>query len=442
MRTLQQCLSARDGSAPWRTIEKESTPNRERGVASILVDPRVTYQTMLGFGGAFTEAGAVTLQKLPAAKQEEIIQAYFGSEQGLGYTFCRTHINSCDFALGNYAYADKEGDFELTSFSIERDRTALIPFIKSVQKAAKRDLTIFASPWSPPAWMKTTGAMNQGGKLREDCRDAWARYYVRYIQEYAKEQISIWGLTVQNEPDSVQPWDSCLYSGGEERDFIRDHLGPALEKAGLGNVKILIWDHNRDLMYERAKAVLDDPAAARFVWGTAFHWYVTDTFDNVQRVHDAWPDKHLVFSEGCQEGGPHPGEWAVGERYARSMIQDLSHWTDGWVRLESAARRNGRPQSRREFMQRAHPRAHRPRAKFTISRVIISSATSANSFSPAPCACFPPARAITSNTSPFAIRMDASPWWSSIAPRRRCASSFATKAKRGRCPRRNAPSKR
>ena len=331
MSTLQQCLTARDGGAPWRTSEFESKPTRERGVASILIDPRVTYQKVIGFGGAFTEAGAVTLQKMPVDKQEEIIQAYFGEERGLGYTLCRTHINSCDFALGNYAYSEKDGDFELAHFSIERDRTALIPFIKRAQKASRAGLTLFASPWSPPAWMKTTGAMNQGGRLRADCRDSWARYYARFIQEYAKEQIPIWGLTVQNEPDSAQTWDSCLYSGDEERDFVRDHLGPVLEKSGLGDVKIMIWDHNRDLLYERAKAVLDDPAAARYVWGTAFHWYVTDTFDNVQRVHDAWPDKHLIFSEGCQEGGPHLGEWTLGERYARSMIQDLSHWTEGWV---------------------------------------------------------------------------------------------------------------
>ena len=331
MRTLQQCLTARDGGAPWRTCRREGTTTRERGIASLLVDPRVTYQTLLGFGGAFTESGAVTLQKLPEAKQQEIIDAYFALETGLGYSLCRTHINSCDFSLGNYAYCDKEGDFDLATFSIERDRRALIPFIQRAQEVSGAQLKIFASPWSPPAWMKTTGAMNQGGKLRPDCREVWARYYARYIQEYAQEKIPIWGLTVQNEPDSVQPWDSCLYSAEDERDFVRDYLGPALEKAGLGDVKLMIWDHNRDLMYERAKVVLDDPEAARFVWGTAFHWYVTDTFDNVQRVRDAWPDKHLIFSEGCQEGGPHFGEWALGERYARSMIQDLSHWTEGWV---------------------------------------------------------------------------------------------------------------
>jgi glucosylceramidase len=130
----------------------------------------------------------------------------------------------------------------------------------------------------------------------------------------------------------VQTWDSCIYTAEEERDFVRDYLGPTLEKAGLlDRVKILIWDHNRDLLYERAKVVYDDPQAARYVWGAAFHWYVGDNFRNVQLTHDAFPNKHLLFSEGCMEGGPHFDAWEVGERYGHSMLQDLNHWTAGWV---------------------------------------------------------------------------------------------------------------
>jgi glucosylceramidase len=136
---------------------------------------------------------------------------------------------------------------------------------------------------------------------------------------------------VQNEPEAAQTWDSCLYTGEEERDFVRDHLGPALRDAGLADVRLIIWDHNRDRLYERAKVVLDDPEAARFVWGVGFHWYCGDHFDNVQLVHEAYPDKHLVFTEGCQEGGPHVGSWDTGERYARNIIADLNRWTVAWV---------------------------------------------------------------------------------------------------------------
>lgn len=298
---------------------------------SIFVDTAKRYQTIVGFGGAFTEAAAYTFSLMNPDAQSAILKAYFDPVDGIGYSLCRTHINSCDFSLGNYAYSETPGDVDLRHFSIERDQKYLIPFIRAAMQVAGQPLKLFASPWSPPAWMKTNGEMNHGGKLLPQYREAWANYYVRYVQAYAEAGIPMWGLTVQNEPEASQTWDSCLYTGEEERDFVRDYLGPALERSGLGHLRLMIWDHNRDRMFERARAVLEDPQAAKYVWGTAFHWYVGDNFENVQRVHDAYPDKHLVFTEGCQEGGPHLGEWGLGERYARSMINDLNRWTEGWV---------------------------------------------------------------------------------------------------------------
>jgi glucosylceramidase len=317
-----------------RLTEKDTLTFQKQisDIPSVLVDSRHRFQTIEGFGGAFTEAAADTFYKLSPEVRAEILRAYFDLPAGNGYTLCRTHINSCDFALGNYAYTEVPGDVELKHFSIERDRRQLIPMIKEAARVAGQPLKLLASPWSPPAWMKTNGQMNHGGKLRPEYREAWARYYVRYVEEYEREGLPIWGLTVQNEPLAVQMWDSCIYTGEEERDFVRDYLGPTLEKAGLlSRVKILIWDHNRDLLFERAKVVYDDPAAARYVWGAAFHWYVGDHFENVQLTHDAYPDKQLLFSEGSQEGGPHNDEWDVGERYGHSMFQDLSHWTTAWV---------------------------------------------------------------------------------------------------------------
>ncbi|MDD5262765.1 MAG: glycoside hydrolase family 30 protein [Methylacidiphilales bacterium] len=300
-------------------------------LATVWIDDLVSYQEIEGFGGAFTEAAAVTLGKMPEKKQEEILRAYFDPKTGNAYTLCRSHINSCDFSTGNYAYCEKEGDTALASFSIERDRQALLPMIQRSLKLSGGTMKLFASPWSPPAWMKTTNQMNRGGQLKPEYRAAWAEYYVRYIQEYAKAGVNIWGLTVQNEPEAIQTWDSCVYSGAEERDFVRDHLGPALERAGLGHVKIIIWDHNRDHLYARAKTIYSDSQAARYIWGAGFHWYSANVFENVQRTHEAWPNKKLLFTEGCQEGGPHPGSWLTGERYAQSVIQDLNHWTVGWV---------------------------------------------------------------------------------------------------------------
>jgi len=298
---------------------------------SVLVDNTKRFQVIEGFGGAFTESAASTFAKMDSEAQSAILKAYFDPEEGLGYSLCRTHINSCDFSLGNYAYDNVEGDTALEHFSIERDRRTLIPFIRAATQVAGQAMKIFASPWSPPGWMKTSGQMNFGGKLKPEYRDAWARYYARFVKAYTEEGISIWGLSVQNEPEATQTWDSCIYTAEEERDFVRDYLGPTLRSEGLGHLRLIIWDHNRDRMYERAKVVLDDPAAAQYVWGTGFHWYVGDNFDNVQRVHDAYPDKALLFTEGCQEGGPHLNEWPVGERYGHSMINDLNRWTVGWV---------------------------------------------------------------------------------------------------------------
>ena len=297
----------------------------------VWINPEKSFQEIEGFGGAFTEAAANTWQKLSNARREEVLRACFDRNSGHGYTMCRVHMNSCDFALGNYAHAEVHGDVALEHFTIERDRQALLPFIKAAQQMAGTPLKLLVSPWSPPAWMKSNGQMNHGGKLLPQYRAAWAQCFVKFIQAYAEEGVPVWGVSVQNEPMAVQRWDSCIYSAEEERDFVRDHLGPVLENSGLGHVRIIVWDHNRDEMVERASVVLSDPEAARYVWGTGFHWYVEDHFDHVQLVHDAWPDKKLLFTEGCQEGGPHTGEWEVGERYACSMINDLNRWTVGWI---------------------------------------------------------------------------------------------------------------
>lgn len=343
-RLVKQFCTARDTDqrlSELPPMEFMSAPEPQG--PSVFIDTEVRFQEIVGFGGAFTEAAAVTLDKMPSRLSQEVLAAYFSPDRGNAYTLCRTPINSCDFSLGNYAYAEVEGDVGLNHFRIDRDRQSLIPMIREAIQTAGGNLRIFASPWSPPAWMKTNGTMNGGGKLRPEYRQAWANYYVRYIREYGEEGIPIWGLTVQNEPEASQTWDSCLYTGEEERDFVRDYLGPVLHDTGLGRVKLIIWDHNRDRMYERAKIVLDDPEAARYVWGVGFHWYCGDHFDNVQLTHDAYPDKHLIFTEGCQEGGPHLGSWDTGERYARSIIQDLNRWTAAWVDWNLALDETGGP---------------------------------------------------------------------------------------------------
>ncbi len=336
---LHWVLSARDqqhGQDPRLTAQPPLQPSASpaaHAAASVRlwVDTTRRFQPLLGFGGAFTEAAATTWLGLPEAQREAVLRDCFDPIHGHGYTLCRVHMNSCDFALGHYAHAEREGDFALDSFSIQRDHQALLPMIQAAQRVATQPLKLLVSPWSPPAWMKDSGRMNDGGRLRPECRAAWALCFVHFIQAYAAEGVPVWGVSVQNEPEARQRWDSCLYSAEEERDFVRDHLGPALHAAGLGHVNIVVWDHNRDAMVERASVIYGDPEAAKYIWGTGFHWYLEDHFDHVQLVHDAWPDKQLLFTEGCQEGGPHHGSWALGERYARSIINDLNRWTVGWI---------------------------------------------------------------------------------------------------------------
>lgn len=303
----------------------------ERENELVNIYEELTYQEIEGFGGAFTEAAATTYYKMSPEKRQEILDAYFTPGKGLEYSLCRTHINSCDFSTGNYAYAETDGDTELRNFDIGRDRKALVPLIKEAEKAKGGKFKLFASPWSPPAWMKTNGAMNRGGRLKDEYREVWARYFARYIKEYAKEGVEIWGVTIQNEPKAVQPWDSCIFTAEEERDFIRDHLGPELEKQGLGHIKIIFWDHNKERVYERSRVVLSDPEAAKYVWGIGFHMYSGSHLESLAATHETFPGYKLIATEGCVGKHEHKGWWETGEIYGHTILGDLNNWTVAWT---------------------------------------------------------------------------------------------------------------
>jgi glucosylceramidase len=303
----------------------------------IFVDPTKTFQTFLGIGGAITDASAETLAKLPKKQQDEIIQNYYDINKGIGYSLARTNIHSCDFSSGSYTYVE-DNDVALTSFSVAHDKEFRIPMIKQAIAAAGGKLTLYASPWSPPAWMKDSKNMLKGGKLLPEFSQSWAEYYVKFIKAYEAEGIPIWGLSVQNEPMATQTWESCIYTGEEERDFIKNRLGPTLHKAGMADKKLIAWDHNRDLIYQRASTVLDDPEAAKYVWGIGFHWYESWTgggniYDNVKRVAETYPDKNLIFTEGCAESFKMDkiNGWNWGEMYGRSMINDFNNGTVAWT---------------------------------------------------------------------------------------------------------------
>lgn len=303
----------------------------------VVVNPEKTFQTLIGIGGALTDASAEVFAALPAAKQEELLTAYYDPEQGIGYTFARTNIHSCDFSSASYTYVSDD-DKELSTFSIDHDRKYRIPLIKRAIEAAGGKLKIFASPWSPPAFMKSNHDMLHGGKLLPEYAGSWALYFTKFIKAYEAEGIPIWGITVQNEPMATQTWESCIYTAGEERDFLKNHLGPTMKREGLGDKKIIIWDHNRDLIVHRVNTILGDPEAEKYVWGIGFHWYETWTggepmFGNVALVHESWPEKHLIFTEGTPSSYSRENmlDWNNAERYARSMIHDFNSGTEAWT---------------------------------------------------------------------------------------------------------------
>lgn len=303
---------------------------------SIFVNPDVSFQTMLGFGGAITDASAEVFATLSPEKQESFLESYFG-ETGLGYSIVRTTIHSADFSSGSYTYIE-EGDAELKTFSIEPDRKYRIPMIKRAIGKAGGDLIVYASPWSPPAFMKDSNNMLKGGKLLPEFYQPWATYYTRFIQAYEKEGIPIWGITIQNEPMATQVWESSIYSAEEERDFLKNFLGPTMEKAGYGDKKIIVWDHNRDLVGHRANTIFGDPDASKYAWGIGYHWYEIWTGSearhvNLQNVFDSYPDKHILFTEGTVEHfDPEKFQyWPNAERYASDMINDFNSGVVGWT---------------------------------------------------------------------------------------------------------------
>lgn len=298
-------------------------------VHQVTVYPSARYQTFEGFGGAFTEAAAHAWQQLPPERKQAFLDCYF-AESGLQYTQGRVHIGSCDFSLGNYACQTGPEDH---GFHTEHDDRYLIPMIQTAQSVAGRPIALLLSPWSPPGFMKTNGEMNHGGSLKPEYRARWAECMAKYAAYYRSAGCDVRRMSIQNEPAAVQTWDSCIWSGEEEGAFAAEYLSPALKKAGCGDVKILAWDHNKELLVQRAGETLSVPGAAQAVDGFAVHWYTGDHFDALRIVKERWPDKELWFSEGCVEysrfDGMTPLEKA--EMYAHDILGNLNGGISGSI---------------------------------------------------------------------------------------------------------------
>ena len=308
----------------------------------INIYPEFQYQKALGFGAAFTESSAVNFSLLSPELQKEVIDLYF-SKSGLDLNFCRTHINSADYGVDEYTYVE-DGDTELKTFSIDRERKDILPMIKAACKT-NPDMWLFASPWSPPAWMKDNRQVIQGGRLLPEFYPAWAKYFALYLDAYKKEGIDFFGVTIQNEAKAVQTWESCIWTGKEEGDFAANFLRPALDKNGFSEIKIMIWDHNKERVMERARESMSAPGAEKAIWGIAHHWYSGDHFDNLRMTHELYPDKPLIATENSS-GGLVPGApnwWNSVERFAKETIMDFNNFTSAIVTWNMLLDQTGGP---------------------------------------------------------------------------------------------------
>ena len=320
-----QTVPAKNVFFAEKTVKMENTPEScENAVINVFDD--VVYQSVLGFGGAFTESAGYNYSMMDEKTKQEFIQLYFDPEKGISYNFGRAHINSCDFSLDIYDYVEK-GDKTLETFSIERDKKYIIPLIRDAMKACSDELVLFASPWSPPAYMKDNHNMTGGGSLLEEYKKIWALYYAKYIKAYAQEGIKISAISIQNEPIAKQTWESCYYTPEDEKTFIRDYLIPVLDEEGLSDIKLIIWDHNKERVYDRAKHILSDETVNNRVWAVGHHWYSGDHFDGLRLVHEQLR-KPLICTEFCAtlETLLPEDTIPVAERYAVEMCENFNNF--------------------------------------------------------------------------------------------------------------------
>ncbi len=283
--------------------------------------PKVEYQIWQGFGGAITEAAAVALSRLPNDEQEKLIKMYFSKDDGIGYNYCRLPIGSCDFSTDAYSYVE-EGDEDLSTFDISRDDTTIFNVINKAQKH-NSELRFIASPWTPPKYMKSNNEW-QGGSLKKEYYPLWAKYFAKYIRECKKRNINIEAVTVQNELRHHQMWESCTYTPEQELDFVNGYLAKELKPLG---VKIFVYDHCKERVFERAEYAFTN--SGDNVDGIACHLYSGDYFEELRMVHEKWPDKEIIMSEGCVALTCLPPDenkqWQAAEQYLHDIFGNINN---------------------------------------------------------------------------------------------------------------------
>ena len=337
-------------------------------VSRVLCNPSTYVPTLNNisihrFGGALTDAAAITINTLTPEMQTKLLENYYAVE-GIEYTVGRVPIASCDFSTGVYSYDETENDFELNDFSIAVDSSETtgnkLGLIKTVLEMTVNELSLFASPWAPPAWMTQTNSTVGNPSLRDEPEvyQSWALYFSKFFEAYRNEGVDFWAVTVQNEPaGNTGAWQDLKMTPEQERDFVKNYLGPQLESTD-PDLKIMMHDDQRVHLPTWTSTILDDEEANKYIDGIGLHWYsevedyvtwATKPFDKMNDVHDKYPDKFMMGTEACNgfipiiDQGPKLGDWNRGERYGFDIMSDLNAWAVGWTDWNIALDLSGGP---------------------------------------------------------------------------------------------------
>jgi len=270
--------------------------NTNNQLPTISVDTTTTYQTIDGFGNCLTGGSATLLNKMGKLERAMILKELFAKDKAnIGISYLRISIGASDLSDHLFTYDDLpvgQTDFEMANFSLDTEKTDLIPVLKEIL-SINPNIKIMGSPWTAPTWMKTNNDF-KGGSLKPECYDAYAKYFVKYIQEMKAEGISIDAITIQNEPLHPGNTPSMFMTAENQLDFIKKSLGPIFTEANI-KTKIIVYDHNADRT-DYPMQIYSDPEAAKYVDGAAFHLY-RGTINDLSKVHIAYPTKNLYFTE-------------------------------------------------------------------------------------------------------------------------------------------------
>lgn len=283
------------GVIPAKVRKRKNHRKMEEEILELF--PSIRRQTIHGFGGALTHASGHVFNKMKKGLAEEVLRQYYSKEE-IGYRYVRIPLDSCDFSPSTFNAALSFEDIALDKFDFSKDEEYIFPWLEKICEIAEENIPIMLSPWSPPAYMKDNNSRLRGGKLLEEMRQPWAKYMARYALEYRKRGFNVWALTIQNEPNAIQTWDSCLYTAEEERIFLLDYLRPELDSVGLKDVEVFFWDHNKERLIPRSEQFFKQ-GVENIVPGIAFHGYCGDHFRSLELYRDKFPKHRMILTEFC-----------------------------------------------------------------------------------------------------------------------------------------------